>query len=135
MVLNKKPVEKNRNILSRKGKKIGPTSVENWIKSEDFSAAGPFIPGNHSPPQPQRPEGERPYTERTGEERPCAEMPRGGGEGYGGGGGVVDSISMESMVRRVTSFVRTVLINSGFLEVLSSSGLLIALMLQHMQLT
>jgi hypothetical protein len=79
MVLNKKPVEKNRNILNRKGKKISLTNVENWVRSEDFAAAHP--PERSAPP-----------------EQPCAEPT--GGDGSRG----VESISMESMVRKVNRY-------------------------------
>ncbi len=50
MVLNKKPVEKNRNILNRKGRKnIVPSVAEAWVQSEDFSAGRPLLPCPASP--------------------------------------------------------------------------------------
>ncbi len=50
MVLNKKPVEKNRDILNRKGRKnIVPSVAEAWVQSEDFSAGRPLLPCPASP--------------------------------------------------------------------------------------
>ncbi len=53
MVLNKKPVEKNRDILNRKGRKnIVPSVAEAWVQSEDFSAGRPLLPCPASPERP-----------------------------------------------------------------------------------
>ncbi len=50
MVLNKKPVEKNRDILNRKGRKnIVPSVAEAWVQAEDFSACRPLLPCPASP--------------------------------------------------------------------------------------
>jgi hypothetical protein len=126
MVLNKKPLEKNRNILTRKGKKIAAPSVaECWVHQEDFSAARPSPPlSAYQSPRPERPndEGLLPPgppcadrllpTELSSDRGSCRDRPRvSGGEkncdkegnsgGEGGNNGGVDSISMESMVRKV----------------------------------
>jgi hypothetical protein len=51
MVLNKKTVvEKNRDILNRKGRKnIVQSVAEAWVQAEDFSAGRPLLPCPASP--------------------------------------------------------------------------------------
>jgi len=113
MVLNKKPLEKNRDILSRKGRKtIVPSIAEAWVQSEDFSLLQPSpTPFPASPERaatserrwvkrPERQGGAANHLQPPDPSPPfgCQLKGEGGGDSGERGSG---SISMESMVREV----------------------------------